>query len=361
MMKYHSQKVPPELVSQDFQNRQLSLFQNFLCNTEHSRQQLSNAIELWDSIPRYSVSRQAMVKKRDPSGFLGLLKLDFEFHRTKFTIQIQPALVEDKNTGLTTAYYPSANEELVEEALRKLAADQGHGFLDKEKFRSGVVFSLYQLREELKRRGHTRSFDEIILSLEILSGSSIQIFASTEQSRSYAKSAYLPMLSSVTRKQLKCDPSARWVAQFHPLVTASIADFSYRQYNYHQFMSHSAQLTRWLHKLLIVKCIGASRTKPFVVHYTTIRRDSAMLNNYARPRKAIEACDFSVNELKQNGLLIDIDRKTKSGPRGRILDVIYSLTPSDKFVSEVRAASMRQSNVKAPANGKKLSTANIMR
>jgi hypothetical protein len=36
-------------------NPQLDLFQNFLCNTDFERDQLSNTIDLWDSIPRYAM------------------------------------------------------------------------------------------------------------------------------------------------------------------------------------------------------------------------------------------------------------------------------------------------------------------
>jgi hypothetical protein len=66
--------VPP---TSAFENVQLNLFQSFLCNTEDERDQLSNTIYLWDSIPRYSVSRLAMTKLRSPEGTLKLLKLDF--------------------------------------------------------------------------------------------------------------------------------------------------------------------------------------------------------------------------------------------------------------------------------------------
>jgi hypothetical protein len=42
-------------------------------------------------------------------------------------------------------------------ALRKLAIEQQAGYFDKPHFRSGVVFSLPALREELKKHGHARS------------------------------------------------------------------------------------------------------------------------------------------------------------------------------------------------------------
>ena len=66
----------------DFQNVQLDLFQRFLCNTELEHDQLSNTFDLWDSVPRYSVSRQAMTKQRTGKGFLELLKIDFNYKRS---------------------------------------------------------------------------------------------------------------------------------------------------------------------------------------------------------------------------------------------------------------------------------------
>lgn len=349
-------KLPTE---QHFQNRQLGLFQQFLCNTDDERQRFSNSIELWDAVPRYSISRQAMVKMRDERGNLPLLQLEFEYRGTKFSVSIQATQIEEKDENnkpkkskdgkpVTTAYYPSANEELVEEVLRKLAVDQEHGFLINEKStaRSGVVFSLYQLREELKQRGHTRSFDEIKLSLDILSGSNIKIIANSPTSIDlpFGKSNYLAALTGVTRKDMTIDPGKKWMAQFHPFVTASIDKLSYRQFNYHQLMSHTTQLARWLHKQLILKYTFASRLKPFEIRYSTIKRDSSMLYNYARPRKAQEACDFSINELITNGVLATLERRIEAGERGKILDIVYTLVPSNEFVAEVKAANKRQTS-----------------
>jgi hypothetical protein len=61
-----------------FRNAQLDLFQSFLCNTEDERDRLSNTIDLWDSLPKYAVSRQAMTKLRKDGGFLELLELEFD-------------------------------------------------------------------------------------------------------------------------------------------------------------------------------------------------------------------------------------------------------------------------------------------
>jgi hypothetical protein len=140
------------LTKAEFQNVQLDLFQRFLCNTELEHDQLSNTFDLWDSVPRYSVSRQAMTKQRTGKGFLGLLKIDFNYKRMFLKAIIQPARIEEQG-GTTQDYYPSANEELVEDALRKIATVQNNGYFDRQNYRSGVVFTLHVLRQELKKRG----------------------------------------------------------------------------------------------------------------------------------------------------------------------------------------------------------------
>lgn len=137
--------------------------------------------------------------------------------------------------------YPGASEELIEDALRKLAADQ-QGFFDKPNFRSGVVFSLYALREEMKRRGHTRSYQETSLSLDIMLGSISDIKCRDAQGKEIRiRSPYLPSVVTVSRRQLKDDPDAKWVAHFHPLVTGSIDKVTYRQFNYDLMMRLSGQ------------------------------------------------------------------------------------------------------------------------
>ncbi|MDD5056534.1 MAG: hypothetical protein PHQ60_02075 [Sideroxydans sp.] len=343
-------------VAKDFKDPQLCLFQNFLCNTDNERQRLSNSIELWDAVPRYSISRQAMTKMRDEHGNLPLLQLDFEYRGTKFSASIQATQIEERDEKgkskrsrdgklVTTAYYPSSNEELVEEALRKLAVDQEQGFLINKRptARSGVVFSLYQLREELRQRGHSRSFDEIKLSLDILSGSNIKITANSPTSvdLSFGKSNYLTALIGVTRKDMKIDADKKWMAQFHPLVTECMDSLSYRQFNYHQLMSHTTQLARWLHKQLILKYTFASRFKTFEIRFSTVKRDSAMLDSYSRPRDAHGACDIAINELVEHGVLAELGRRIEAGLRGKVLDVVYTLVPSNEFVAEVKAANKR--------------------
>lgn len=328
-----------------FENTQLSLFQNFLCNTDEERGQLSNTIDLWDSVPRYSVNRKAMSKLRGPQGNLKLLKIEFHYRGRKLRAVIQPAKIEvEDKTGepVELDFYPSAAEELIEDALRKIAANQQQGYFDKGDFRSGAVFSLHALREELKRRGHTKSYQEIMLSLRILAKSNIEIIDPDDSTGGFAVSSYLPALAGVTRKDLEADPNAKWLAQFHPLVTQSIDQLTYRQFNYHQMMQHSTQLARWLHKQLSLKFNFASIGRTFDMRFSTIRRDSALLNGYAEDsiRLAVKAVDDAFAELNPKVLML-IEKDVVRGERNKIKDVVYRMSPSLDFIRAMKASNKR--------------------
>jgi len=333
--------VPP--AETDFESPQLDLFRSFLCNTSSERDQLSNTFDLWDSVPRYAVSRQQMDKIRQEKGFLSLQHVTFQYRQRPFEIRIQAARIYDEKTKTETDYYPSANEELVEDALRKISAEQRNAFFDKPNYRSGVVFSLYMLRDELKRRGHTRSYQQIVLSLNILASSIIEIRSMDDiDGEGFTKSSYFSGLAAVSKNKLAEDADAKWIVQFHPLVTQAMDTLTYRQFNYAQMMSHGSQLARWIHKQLSLKFTFASLTTPFEMRYSTIKRDSALLNNYSRERKAIEMLDAAWNELITNGVLLKTMKNEVRGARDKLEDVVYTLSPSMDFISAMKAANKRE-------------------
>ena len=123
------------------------------------------------------------------------------------------------------------------------------------------------MREELSKRGHTRSYREVDLALNILSKSIIDVRAAGDKGELLAISPYLPSLAAVSKSRLKDDPKAKWAVQFHPFVTGSIDQVTYRQFNYHLMMSRSTQLARWLHKQLVLKYTFAELSKPFDMRY----------------------------------------------------------------------------------------------
>ena len=333
--------VPPE--QSDFDGQQLDLFRSFLCNNETERSRLSNAFDLWDSVPRYSVSRKEMDTIRKEKGFLDLLDIDFQYRGTALHATIQPARIREKPDAPTKDYYPSANEELIEDALRKIAADQRNGYHNTSEKRSGVVFSLYMLKEELKKRGHTRSYQQIVLSLNILASSIIEIRSlDGKRGEGVTKSAYFSGLAASSKYKLADDPESKWIVQFHPLVTRAIDTLTYRQFNYAQMMSHKTQIARWLHKQLSLKFTFASIVNPFEMRYSTIKRDSAMFDNYTRERKGLEDLNRAFDELVTGGILCNYTKVQVLGLRGKVQDVIYTLHAHPDFCREIKAANKRE-------------------
>lgn len=340
-----------------FSCKQIDLFQTFLCNGDEQREKLSNAIPLWDCLPRYSISRQAAQKMRKAGAFPPLLNIACQYLGRKIAIEIQPARLIDN--GVVTEYYPGANEELIEDALRKIATLQNHGYYDESRPRYGVSFTIYQLRKELKRRGHTRSYQEIVLSLRVLARSSIEISAEDKRTKIYDVCSYFSRLSSVSRAGLEEDPGAKWYVEFHPLITKAINSIDYRQYNYELMMSHSTQLARWLHKYLVAKFTNASIGKKFEMRFSTIKRDSGLLEFYERKRKAMEAVRNALSELVAKGILepilkkegvkenfISYEENKIIGLRGEVEDVVYTVFPSREFSSESKRANANVNRLK---------------
>ena len=176
-----------------------------------------------------------------------------------------------------------------------------------------------------------------------MSGSIIEITEQNEegQEQLLVRSAYLPLLAAVSRGRLRDDPKAKWMVQFHPFVTASIDQVTYRQFNYHLMMSHSTQLARWLHKQLALKYTFASLATPFEMRYSTVKRDSGLLQNYTRDRDAIDALHKAFTELKGHNVLLDLTRQNVIGLRGKLLDAAFILMPSLDFIRDTKASSKR--------------------
>jgi len=142
---------------------QLTLWQTFLPG-DPKTEDYSNTVELYDAVPKYFASKKRMAEQRQDGRFLNSLKQPFRHKGKDYVVKITPARIEEKD-GSEKEYYPSWREELVEEALKKVACDQLNGvYLNGV---AGVQFTLYELRKELKCRGHDMHLDDLLKSLMI--------------------------------------------------------------------------------------------------------------------------------------------------------------------------------------------------
>jgi hypothetical protein len=333
-------RTPPAQVKP---SKQYDLFTSFFGDAKN----LSNTIELWDAIPKYSISARQQNKLRDSKGNLPVFEHTFEYRPTiegapteiSCELTIQPASVKNPD-GSYTQYYPSTDEELIEEVLKKIFTDQQFGMHTPSTGESWVRFTLYMIQSELKQRGKTRSLDEIKTSLEILSRAVYEVkFTGAPRKMIYTGQILNDMVRT-TRQDYLHDPKTLWCARLPALVSKSVNELSYRQFNYGTLMSLSMQLARWFHKRLSHQYINAHVIHPYNILYTSIKRDSGLLS-HTRTSSNIETVDNSLAELKKANVLMDIKKDDRRQGQ-KITDVLYILTPTMDFTDEIKTANARQ-------------------
>lgn len=330
-------KNPP---IQAVQSKQYDLFVSFFGDPKD----LSNTIELWDAIPKYSVTARQQNALRDDRGRLPVHVAEFEYSSpnldrpARCRIKIKPALIEVEK-GVYKDFYPSQTEEIIEEVLKKIFTDQQYGFHSPRDLESWVRFTLHMIRTELRERGHTRSLDEIKRSLEIMASTSIDVEMEGRGRGVIYTNPILSNMTRTTRADIEVDAGAKWTAQLPALISKGINEINYRQFNYALHMRLSTPLARWLHKRLIHRYRQASLTTPYNFLYSTIARDSGLLNNQ-RTSANVTALDEALEELKAENILFTIKADKRFSGR-KLDDVAYHVTATSEFTSEVKAASAR--------------------
>jgi hypothetical protein len=320
----------------DFAGYQLNLFRDFLFNSDTDKDKLSNTIELWDAAPKYFMGRKKQITLRENGTFLPTLERGFVYKKQEYTIKITPARIFDKKTRKEIEYYPAAREELVEDALRKLALLDGFGFANQS--RSGVAFTLHQLKKELSAQGHTMSYKQVTESLEILTSCKVEI--APLNGKAICLTSPLTSLVGVSKDDLKNDPDSRWRVDFSLLVTKAINTLNYRQFNYIQMMGHKSQLSRYLIKRLAHNFTQASMGKQYTLKMSTIARDSCLLD-CERQNDNKRKIEGVFKELIANNVLMMFEEIETRGSKNSLVDVTYKLYPHIEFVTEVKRANKR--------------------
>ena len=314
------------------QPKQLSLFQTFLPETDDK---YSNTIDLYDAVPKYFPTKH-MAGRRESGKYLPILEREFEHRGESYKLKIRPARIQYKD-GQEREYYPSYREEIIEEALRKIASDRLNGvYLDD---RAGVQFTLYALRKELWARGHALNLPDLLEGLKICNLASLSV--QKADGTAIIQAPIFPVLLVASKDDWLQNPKdARCYVQFNPLVTASIDHLTYRQFDYLTYMSYKHRLSRWLHKRLAHNYIQAGLLSPYTIRMSTILRDSGAYQSKRGNNNAREI-DNALEELKTKRVLMRFTKETVRGPRNRLVDITYTLQPDMDFINEMKKANAR--------------------
>lgn len=314
-------------------NLQLSIFE-FL---EPENKKYSNTIELYDAIPKYVWGRQKKTKESIP------ILREFSNRNIKYKVMITPATVVKMNGDQikdTFVRFPSRREELIEDALRKIACNGQGVFLDDE---AGVLFTLYQLREELEKMGHGYNINEIKEALFICKGTEIKLMS--EDGKNVIISNIFQTLGLQTQDDWKQQGSkTKAYVRFNPLVTKSINDITFRQLDYQKCMEYKYDLSRYLHKRLSHNYIQAGYVNKedgtlnhFEIYLSTILRDSGF-KAYKKLSINIPQVTKCLDELKSSKLLSKYETEPiyEHIKKNKISDVKFTLYPHIEFIRESR-------------------------
>lgn len=315
---------------------QLDMFQLMLPDEKR----FSNTIELYDFIPKYFWGKAERVGGK----FLDSLMRKFECRGNHYTVEIKPASIRDKQ-GVERYYYPSKREEVVEDALRKLAAE-GHGvFLDDH---AGVTFTLYQLQEELKRNGHSYSKAELKNALMICAQTHLVV--TSEDGNSVLLSSLFETVGLHTREDWQGQgQKTKAFVRFNPLVTASIKNKTFRLYNYETSMGYKSVIARQLHKRMAHMFTQASVTTHYSLMLTTIIRDFG-LTAYDRPSHNLRDVIQALEEMKEKQVVLTykVEKVLDTSHRNKLIDAKIHLTPHPNFSGEVIRGNDKQIAIDGP-------------
>jgi hypothetical protein len=303
---------------------QLSLFPLL----QNDRDDYSHTIELYDFIPKYLFGKP----KRISGMFLKSIEREFICRKRRYILKMKPARIVNKK-GEERDVYPGKREEMVEDALRKMAAD---GRSAKAVFLNGqlsVVFSRKALQNELKENGHTYDYDQLEEAIVTLFGVSIEINdAENEETRA----AFHPIEAYGFKGH---DGEDVTFVKFSPLVTESIQNNTFRLVNYKQLMSYSSTIARHLHKRMSHNFTQAALTEEYHISVNTIYRDFGLkrLRDLSLEVKEVvkgleELMEAKVIENYQIREVFDERKKNKK------IDFIFNINPHQKFIDEAISA-----------------------
>lgn len=313
---------------------QLQLFE-MLHPTEKN---YSNTIELYDFMPKYVWGKVERIQEK----FLEPIERDFECRTVRYRVRIVPARVKDSD-GVSRDYLPGKREELIEDALRKLATEGQGIFLDDE---AAVTFTLYQLQQELKRTGHSYSITQIKESLMICVGTVLHLTDDKEQA--IFASSLFNTIGLQTREDWEGQgEKTKAFVRFNALVTKSIRNHTFRQFNYEVSMGYQNVISRQLHKRMAHHFTQASISHPYTIMLSTVIRDFG-LKTYEKISHNLRDVEKALKEMIEEKVLLNYkeEKVMDTKRRNKITDVKLLLVPHPKFVSEIIEGNNKQKQLR---------------
>lgn len=303
----------------------------------------SNFVDFFDSIPKFVDFGKkrywdyATVKPSISTEFSFKYAANNEKPQEKlFVVTLKPGRVKRKVNGteIDVLVYPSIHrEEAVYDALRKLASSGHGGFFETE---LGTAFTLSMLQKELKKFGKTYSLDEIKESLRVLRSAEIHVKA-VDGSFEWEPS-YLSNMALTNRKDyLKEGSDAKCLVLFDNLVSSSVKQLEFREYNYAIAQSTKNAIAKYLTKRMDRRFKQANKENSYQIKMSTVFKaifrepDLKMSNNTRHMTAAFKEMQAKcrIKGYKSEAIKSEHDAR-------KVVDYLYHIFPHDELIKDVK-------------------------
>jgi hypothetical protein len=346
-------------------DEQMLLFAPFF-SERHNR-----VFDIYDALPRFVLTWKREVSDKSPKV---ITFSNVRIGDQTVAVQITPAVVVDTSQPIpqpvregapqrlpAKMIFPGPREEIIEFALRRMAAVQ-HADMKRRTGKDAdqvtLTFRLSQLREQLAEDGHHFKGAEIAEAMNVLAKSKIQLSGDVPNDVAdgyqwQATQAYsmLEDLRVIKPKEGDNTPDGErtsYYVSFHPLAAAAILQGRFFDHNHRRTMQLRKPLARWLIKRISLKYRQAARSgtlkrEGYNLSLSRIIAESGMLPD-KRLRDTVLRIREAIEELSSSGWLSRwkafdevITHADNGGKRGQkaITEVVWTFYPSTEFVDEI--------------------------
>ena len=309
----------------------------------------TNAIAVYDTAGKFATVRERQVTDTAFEVY------DFSVSNQKYQSTVTASRmkrVDDAGNVVEVLMFPSDREQLIEDALRKMVS-QGCGAIRDGV--TGVLFTLYQLRQELKRHKHTFTYDQLREGIEVMQGANLKV-TNLSTGQSWTEHFLVKILrGGLKHKSEKGRPVEyeKWFVGFHELVTRSIVDRSYRQMNYPRLMAVRGILPKYLYKrmALLFTYAESPERRPYEPTMLKTLIESGRGVSPAQ-KNNVRAMSRAFAELIKVGAIERVEENRRMEGT-KIIDIRYEIYPTQAFVDEVIQANKVQKRLLAEDDSRK--------
>ncbi|GHG07750.1 hypothetical protein [Thalassotalea marina] len=297
----------------------------------------SNSIGSIDLVPRFKRGNGSQIRTTDVKPGENLtIENRYQIQNNELICEIKPALITKKVDGEEQEFhaYPSDKEELIEKVLFYIAANKGLELraMPGGVARYGVSFSLYEIREVLKKINKTKPYDLIRQSLIILRDSSTLISQKKENNK--ITITHDVFADAALEVQGKGKDKDRCFITFSDFVVRQIESQNYRQYPFEEIQTASQSFARFIHLYMLT-------------NYKQLNYGDSVGLNLEKIAEAFGKSKTSENQKKRdlraalkvlsdNGTITHVPNASNKGG-----ETYYFVEPTEKFIANLQQSEQK--------------------